>query len=291
MGETMFQKPLALFLMIQLLLNAPVFAKKLEELGKRPSTCENLERDAFRLTIDRTFRHKAMSLVERDKLTSAVVANPDCFRVGTEVLVYVEGETMPFLGRALLKKINIMSPREVQNSQGLDYSKSDIKDYIDKTEAKQYGLLTFKMTQKVAEIEMNQEYDRLPTCFVSFNDWRSMRLKSEQTKLLKDIKQGNQSAIIWNGTYNCYKVGVYTEIQFEGDPIGTDHGWIVPTELHVVHLSNLSAKHARLVGESLPELRTRLEANQQTEGGYLTLVAFEYQKKHPKDFEDLPLAQ
>ena len=104
---------------------------------------------------------------------------------------------------------------------------------------------------------------------------------------LNDIKSGKTKAQIWNGTFNCYKIGIFVEmniqrIQREDAPDPT-HGYIVPNELFLVHYTNLSQKHADLLGESLSGLKTRMAEKKDVDGGWVSMVAFDYHPVHPKD--------
>ena len=64
-----------------------------------------------------------------------------------------------------------------------------------------------------------------------------------------------------------------------------DLGSIIPTELHLVHYTHLTDKHAALVGEKLSDLKKRMAEKKEIDGGYTTIVVFNYLEPRVKDTE------
>lgn len=250
---------------------------KLTELGERLRSCQNLEHDDFIVTVDKTLQKESQNLFFDDKLTSVLVDQPDCFRVGTEIQIHLEDDPIPYLGKAIIDEIEVLSPEELKNHKGTPYSKNGLQDYVSATRDNQYGILSIRVSEKVTDYYVNQEYERLPTCFPSYGDWESLRLNEDDIDLAKDIKSGRVIAQINNGTFNCYKIGIRARIQVDGD-YTTDHGNIIPTELYVLHYTHLTSKHAKYFDKSVTELKKEMEQNKDIDGGYTTIVVFDYEE-------------
>ena len=261
----------------------------LNKLGERLSSCKNLENDDYKIVYAADLQREAKNLFTDDKLTTALVVSPDCYRVGTEIDLNLASDLKPYFGKALLKEIHVLNQSELLSSKANDFSKPATREFIRNNPAKTYGVLKFKLTQKIAPYTVTDKYKRLPTCFPSYNDWEAIRLPDD--KMAKDIQSGKTKGLIWNGTFNCYKVGVYTEMILPTDNArpkteGQEPeslGYIIPTELHVVHYTDLTNDHANLVGEHLSALKKKMEEKKDLEGGYVTLVGFDFEKVHPKD--------
>lgn len=260
-------------------------AKELTQLGERSNLCENLETDEIAITYDRSLRYEAKNLWESQQLNTAIVSQPNCYRVGTEVRLNIENETIPYLGKAFIKNIRILNARDLSQNKSTGFSKNTVSSYIEKNPSNEYGLITYKVTERIEESVLKEKYDRLKSCFPSFSDWETLPLKEDQQDLLQQIQQRKKTAFIWNGTYNCYKVGVYTEILFPGTQPKAN-GYILPTELQLVHFTNLKQKHADLLGISLNQLKEDLTKDKELDGGYVTIVVFEYLNTEPQSSSD-----
>ncbi len=258
-------------------------AQHLTKLGERLSICKNLESDDFLIQYNDALRPEVKSLLENNKLQTAIVAADNCFRVGTELKIELLNDDLPFLGRGILEELKVVSKNQLLADPLNTFSSNSTKNFIESTPARKYALLKFKVTEKIQEAYVNEKFKRLPSCFPAFNDWE---YSPQSEDSIKDIKAGKTTAFIWNGTSNCYKVGILTELLLEKerreDP-PTSYGYIVPTELFLVHYTNLNQKHADLLGERLSQLKKRMAEKKEIDGGWVTMVAFEYQAINPKD--------
>lgn len=271
----------ALSLILLTFLASSAQATELAKLGERLSTCQNLEKDDSMVTYDLSLQREAKTRFENDRLNTAIIAEPDCFRVGTEIQLNLQNDTIPYLGRGLIEKLEVLSKEQLASSTKTGFTKSAVNSFIKNTPAKQYGLIQFKVTEKVEEAVVTEKYKRLNTCFPANGDWEAIRLKDMDS--VKNIQDKKTKALIWNGTFNCYKVGVYTEMVLQSENPETGLGFIIPTELHVVHYTNLGQKHADLLGENLSDLKTKMAEKKDLEGGYVTMVVFDYEKTHPNE--------
>ena len=268
---------LCLFFMLTCFASLAQGSFKLTDLGERLGSCQNLEYDDFIVTVSKSLQKETQNLFFDDKLTAVLVEQPDCYRVGTEIQIHLEDDPIPYLGKAIIDEIEVLSPEELKKHKNTPYTKSSLEDYVSNTRDNQYGILKIRVTEKVTNYYVNQEYERLPTCFPSYGDWESIRLTENDKALVDDIKSGRVIAQISNGTFNCYKVGIRARIQVAGD-YETDHGNIIPTELYVIHYSQLTSKHAKYFGQSVSELKSEMEKNKDVDGGYTTIVVFDYEK-------------
>ncbi len=256
---------------------------KLTNLGERSNQCQKLDSDDYIVTVDNTLKRETQNLFDDDKLSTLILTQPECFRVGTEIKIFLENETIPYLGKALIDEIEVLTRSELLSKKQLPLSSYGIQDFVAKNQSNNYGIFKIHITEKVTDYFVDQQYERLPTCFPTYGDWESFRVSAEEKSMVNKIKSGQTIAQIWNGTFNCYKVGIRARIQVEGES-NIDHGNVIPNELHVVHLTRLSSKHARLLGTSLSDLRQQLEDKKDVDGGYITLVVFDYEK--PREEED-----
>ena len=282
-GGTMKKSVQYLISLLVFLTSYEASAIVLKELGQRLSSCQNLEYDDFIVEMDETLKREAQNLFQDDKLTAVVVENPDCFRVGTEIKLFLKNSTIPYLGRALVKELETLNGSELINSKNTPFTRNTLKDFVNATRETQYGILQIRVSEKVEEKVITEQYKRLNTCFPSYGDWEAMRLEATQTPLVSEIKNGRSKAQIWNGTFNCYKIGIRARIQIQGD--FTDHGNIIPTELHLVHFTNLTNKHASLMDMSLSHLKSTLEPKKDIDGGYVTMVVYNYEEPLPPEPE------
>ncbi len=263
--------------------NSQLLAQKLNELGERSQKCENLKADDFIFRVSKTLAVETQNFFEKDQLTQLLAPYPNCFRVGTEVRLELEETEMSYLGRSFVSSIKVMNRNELVKSQNLIYSTQAIRDYLSSQSSEQFSLLTVNISEKIQESFVNENYKRLPNCFSSFDDWEGVTFSNEAESLtqIKDIQSGKLSALAWNGTLNCYKVGTKAEIMVQGGR-PKDLGFIEPKELHLVHLSNISEKHASLLGEKLEDLKKRLTEKKEVDGGYVSIVVFGYVAPSPK---------
>lgn len=258
------------------------YAVTYKDLGDRPSTCQKTDGDDFEVMISEAFTSKATQLFENDQLTQVIISNPDCFRVGTEVRLNLENQEVNYLGRGFIETMDVLSSSGLSKKDTL-YSKTDVKRFIKKSQSKSYGVLDIKVTEKVSEACVDQQWERLPTCFSAYGDWETFRLPADGGEATaKSIAAGKTKAIMWNGVFNCYKVGTKARIIVLEDKKRQDWGSILPTQLYVVHYNNISKKHANLLGESLTSLKKRMAENKNVDGGYVTMVVFDYLKPEPK---------
>lgn len=268
-------------LILLMFFTATAQAQHLTKLGERLSTCKNLETDDYIIQYDDNLAPEAQSLFTSDKLHTALVNADNCFRIGTELKLQLAKGDSPYLGRGLLEEMKIVSKSQLASDSLNEFSKNATGSFVKSNSARDYAILRFKVTEKIEEAYTNEKYKRLPSCFPSYSDWEAIPL--DQTEA-SDIKAGKTKALIWNGTFNCYKVGIYTEISVkqENRP-ETSGGYIIPTELFLVHYTNLNQKHADLLGESLSKLKDKLAQKKDVDGGWVSMVAFDYQEIHPKD--------
>ncbi len=267
------------------------WATTLSELGERSENCENLENDDFIFDVSPLLSTEAQNLFEKDKLDQLIAPYPNCFRVGSEIRLQLPDKEISYLGRAFVSSIKIVSRKELQKENS-HYSSSTINEYLGAQSESQFSVLSIKVSEKIQEAFANETYKRLPNCFSSFNDWESIVFTNtpENLKEIKDIKNGKLTALAWNGTLNCYKVGTRTKIAIEAErPF--DHGSILPKELYLVHFSRLSEKHASLLGEKLEDLKKRLSEKINTDGGYISLVVFEYSPPRPQEPQEEPVLE
>ena len=273
-------------LLISLTFSAmPAKATTLDKLGERLSKCQNLAQDDYIVRYHNAFKRQVKNQFEDNKLKTAIVPNLECFRVGTEIQLYLENDQVPYLGRALIQEIKVLNRSELKKEKNLGFSKSSVNDFLADERASSYSFLTFKVTEKIEEEIVTEKYKRLKTCFPAYGDWESLR--TTDARLVKDIQAGRTQALIFNGTLNCYKVGVYTSIDLRSERQQRPEklGYIIPTEVRIVHYSNLDREHASLLDEKLSDLKKRLAENKDRDGGYLNMVVFDYEKVHPKELE------
>ena len=278
---------LVISLILLTFLASTAVAKPITKLGERFSSCKNLEKDDFLITFQNPLKKEAKTLLEKDQLRTAIVKSPKCFRVGTEIQLNVEKEDIPFWGRGLIESMEQLSKDQILKSNKTGYTKSALRSFVKNSPAKKYEIIQFKVTEKIEEAVVTEKYKRLNSCFPAYGDWESLRLKDPAT--VKNIQSGKTKAIMWNGTFNCYKIGVYTEIVLQTEePSPDDLGYIVPAELHLVHFTSLTQEHAKLLGQPLSKLKKSMEEKIEVDGGYLTMVVFDFEKVHPKDLEEEP---
>ena len=262
---------------LAVLIASQASAVTLNALGQRLSTCQNLESDNFLVEFDNNFKATAKSLYDNDRLTTAIVASPECFRVATEIKLQLSNETIPFLGRALIKDIKILTKSQLLKDKSTPYSQSSIISFIKANSVQKYGIISFKLTEKIGEAFVDTKFQRLPSCFTSYGDWESFRISEENIDIVTGIQNGSKRALIWNGTFNCYKIGTKVPINVI-KKAREEYGLIIPTQLYIVHYTNLTQKHAELLGEDLTKLKERMAKKKDLEGGYTTIIAFDYQK-------------
>lgn len=257
-------------------------AKGLELLGERSSNCENLKTDDFVVTIEPTLAPEALSAFERDDLVEVIVPYPNCFRVGTEIKVNITDAEAPYLGRAFISSIQIAQTSSLSKLNLKNYSSASLNDLSQKSQHAQQSVLSIQITEKMTDRTITEHYQRLPSCFASFDDWESLRFSKndENLQIIKKIQKGLLQAQIWNGALNCFKVGAKAALEISED--STDYGYIMPTQVQLVHLSRLTQQHASWTGQSLESLKLTLDKQKSMDGGYVSIVVFNYLEPRPK---------
>jgi len=267
------------------------WALTLSELGERSENCENLENDDFIFDVSPILSTEVQNLFENDKLDQLIAPYPNCFRVGSEIRLQVPDKEISYLGRAFVSSIQNMTRGQLLKKQS-HYNSSTINEYLAAQPETQFSVLSIKVSEKIQQAFVNENFKRLPNCFSSFDDWQSISFTNtaENVKEIKKIQSGQLTAMAWNGTLNCYKIGTRTKITIQGErPF--DHGSLLPKELYLVHFSDLSEKHASLLGEKLDDLKTRLREKIKTDGGYISLVVFEYLPPRPEQPQQEPILE
>ena len=268
-----------LLAILPLLIASTAYSAKLDKLGQRAMECQNTEGDDFIIEFDKSFVREAKNHLHDDKLDMAILPSAGCLRVGTEVRLNLAGEEIFYVGKALINSIEVVKQKSLLLRK-LPFTKSSIQGFLKSNREKDYAIVRFKHFEKVEETMLTEQYDRLNTCFPTYADWRSMRLKDGQESLVTSIQKRKTKAQIWNGTFNCYKVGIRAAITIPSKK-GENLGNIIPTELHLVHYTNLKRKHARILGKSLSKLKEEMAVNKEIDGGYTTMVVFDYEKERP----------
>lgn len=262
---------------ILLLFSTHSFAKNLDlsKLGQRPAYCKQNE-DSKVLTISDEFVSESQEKFDADKLTLGLMAGDHCFRVGTEIFLQLASGEIQYLGKALITNISITTSKDLSLNKSLqDFNKSSLEKFITNNKGKSISLIHFKVMEKVTETVLENKYDRLQTCFVSYADWESYPLNKDTWESeLESLKTGTKKADIWNGTNNCYKIGIKADIRAPGQK--EKLGKIVPTKVFLTHYSKVTEEQAKILGEDLKDLKNRLEKNKDTSGGYTTMVVFDY---------------
>ncbi len=288
---------LALSLISLMFFSFQAEAQHLTQLGERLSSCKNLENDDFLITYNDALNPEAKSKMQSDQLRTAIVDADNCFRVGTELKLVLENDDFPFLGRGLVEEMKIVRKDQLLTDSLNEFSHNSTRSYIAANPARRYAIIRFKVTEKIEAAYVNEKYQRLPSCFPAYSDWEAMPVDE---KLHADIRSKKVRAQIWNGTYNCYKVGIFTEMYLkrerrdekdakkerQQEPEQESLGYIVPTELFLVHYTNLEQKHADLLGENLADLKQTMEKKKEIDGGWVTMVHFNYEAIHPKDLPE-----
>lgn len=265
----------AICLFLSLFIYQQSFAQSYTDLGKRLPSCINAQTDDFEARVKSPLSPEAKHLFTNDKLTQIIVVDPHCFRVGTEIKVFLENETYGYLGRAFISSMEILNSSKLKRKK-LIYSKNSIQNFIKQNQSPQYTLLNIKVSEKVTETMVNKKYERLPTCFPTYGDWKTYRLPTENGEVVaRKIQTRKKVAHITSGTFNCYKIDVPATLVIPKTKT-KDLGSVIPKELHLIHYTNVTKEHAALLGESFAAVKKRLEEKKQIDGGYTTLVVFEY---------------
>lgn len=272
----MFLKQCVLILMA-LTLTWSLQAQTLNKLGQRINNCSNQTADQHTITISNIIKQQVKNLWEQDKLKQLVVANPSCFRVGTEVKLFLKNEEINYLGRAFITKIKLLSTKQLTYKDLTSYSPYIVKQFANKNANKSIAIFDIQITEKVAETFLHEQYQRLPTCFSSYSDWKKFKITNDKPQqVIKNITSGKRQAVIWNGTFNCYKIGVKAYLPKDQDDKPT--GAVVPKQLYLTHYTNLSDDQAKILDEDLTQLKKRMAMNKDIDGGYTTMVVFDYVK-------------
>ncbi|NQZ19306.1 MAG: hypothetical protein HRT44_08635 [Bdellovibrionales bacterium] len=167
-----------------------------------------------------------------------------------------------------------MKASELETLTGVIFSKNSLNDLSKRFPQQKMNVAELRMMTRLENTEMDQQYDRLPSCFVSSGDWRSYRLEPDDYKAqLEKFKNGTLKADIWNGTRNCFKVGVSVDIEVNG--VQEDLGKLYPTKLFLKHYTEITEEQAQLMGEKLSDLKERLSKDTEF-GGFTTMVAYDY---------------
>lgn len=268
-------------LIFSLLLSLSI-AKPLEltKLGARDPSCQQ-KPDETMLTVPELFVGQKQQLFQEDKLNRAIVAGDFCYRVGTEINLQMEKGDIQQLGKAFISKVESFDAKELQaNKSLLPDPPLHLEEYLKSNQNKKVQVVHFQIMEKLADTSMTNKYDRLQTCFVSYADWTTYPLSKEKwQEELDAIKSGATKAEIWNGTVNCYKVGIYAELLVEGQ--NQDFGSIIPTAVYLTHYSQITEEQAQILGEDLKTIKDRMAQNKDKYGGYTTMVVYDYVP--PKD--------
>lgn len=256
-------------------------AQVFQRLGERDSSCKDLKTDSYTANVHPQLSAQSKSMFENDRLQTIYVTNPECFRTGTEIKIILDGIEIPYIGRALIRSLRILSPKEMMTFNG-DYQKDSVIAFVNESKASQYGVLDIRISEKVKDSFVDGRYQRLPTCFPTYNDWETYDIDEKlKDKELPNILNGKTKAAIWNGTFNCYKVGVRTKITIYNSKDTTDYGNVIPSQLYVVHHSHLTQTHADFFATTLTELKDSLKKDLDRDGGYVTFVVFDYEAPQP----------
>lgn len=278
-------------------------AGSLTGFGERSIACLNKDADDIEVRVAEVLAAETKQLMQENKLTTMLVPFPNCLRIGTEIKLFLDKVDVGFIGRAFLSSMDIQTVDAIKKNSQIPFSQKTLEKFFQTQNSYEYAVLQFKITEKVQETVLTAANDRLPTCFTIYGDWESVIFEyQEGAAAASDIQKGKVNAEIWNGTFNCYKIGVpaaiYVEKPNQAKPPEPDsdstreraedknYGVIVPKELHLIHYANLTEKHASLLKENLADLKKRLAEKRDLDGGFTTMVVFDYLEKAPKLLED-----
>lgn len=273
-------------------------ATPMTAMGERSEECNNVDADDVDVKIDAAFAGEAKNLIKTDKLSNLIIPYPNCVRVGTEIKLFLDKVDIGLVGKAFLSAMEVKSANQIMLNNPTAFSKKSLNKFFQGQPGDQFAVLTFKVAEKVEETFLNGADQKLQTCFTLYGTWEDAGFEyQEGAQMVKDIQSGTIKADIWNGIVNCYKIGTPVAISVyrpdqptPEDPanvaptraVQEDYGVFVPKELHLLHYTHLTEKHASFLNEKLSDLVKRLEAKKEIDGGYVTMVVFEHQPTPPK---------
>lgn len=220
----------------------------IEKLGERQSLCQQ-PKDQKALLIPSEFQDNVLDLLQKDQWKSFTFKkSQDCLRVGTEVFLQLDQEEKNYMGRAFVTSM-IVGEESTQ--------------------------VNFDVMERVYSTLVNQTGQRLPSCR-SRGDWKGFIIGKDQVEeKMEKLKNGVFRASIQNGALNCYRVGSKSYVQTHRRD-KEKRGFVTPSELRIVHRSELTQTEADLVHMTLDELMQSLEEGKDRDGGFVNIVAFEY---------------
>lgn len=220
----------------------------IEKLGERQSLCQQTK-DQAALTIPEEYRDTVIDLLKKDQLRSFTFkGQQNCLRVGTEVLLNFDQGKKRYMGRAFVTSMLVS-----ENSTSVKF---DTRDRVYTTHIKQAD-------------------QRLPSCR-SRGDWTSFIIGKENVEeKVQQLKDGALRASIRNGALNCYRTNTKTYVKTDRRD-KEERGYVVPSQLSIMHMSELTQAEADLVNMTLAELRQSLDAKKDRDGGFVNIIAFNY---------------
>jgi len=218
--------------------------------GWRSPTCDK-ETDWKTLSFNSNEQADTFADTETLIGLKAPVPTENCFRVGTEVLVFNNPTNTSLAARALITKV-------IEDSD---------RSYVQ-----------FDVIERFRSIQLSFPGERIPNCDARYEDWMDFYVYEDTApETIERLATGQRSISVWNGAYNCYRVGTTAKVIIKGSPDQT-FGTVTVREVRLLPYSDLTDTMLMKTGEEIQVIRARLEAKIERNGGYISMMVFDYQK-------------
>ena len=261
--------------------------------GERPSSCKD-DKDWYRFTIPAEFVEATSKNILQKKKYFSFFNGDSCLRVGTEVELHRPvdessgREQKSLVARIFINRISVLGEEAVVRRMGDLPSRADLYLNQLKNKSSSNTLVEYEVVSRFYNMTLNQEGQRSQNCPAYYFDWRKFYLDKEGfEESLEKLKEGKTLADIWNGGFNCFRVGKEAKILLRRDEErNKSYGRLLIEEVAMLHISDLTDELIALTGRKKDELLAELSEKKQRDGGYLSLVRFSFSPEPDEDPEN-----